>query len=171
MNQTRAIRLPIHVVKELNGVLRVAKNLSLSLDHDATPEEISKAMAKPADDIRRLLKLNEKIGSLDVAISGDNDKSIVDTVADTKVNDPSDILQNNDIKAGLDRWLDELTERQREVLARRFGLRGYDADTLENVGLEVGLTRERVRQIQVEGLAHLREIMEDQGLDSNMVLG
>jgi RNA polymerase nonessential primary-like sigma factor len=171
MNQTRAIRLPIHVVKELNGVLRVAKNLSLSLDHDATPEEISKALAKPADDIRRLLKLNEKIGSLDVAISGDNDKSIVDTVADTKVNDPSDILQNNDIKAGLDRWLDELTERQREVLARRFGLRGYDADTLENVGLEVGLTRERVRQIQVEGLAHLREIMEDQGLDSNMVLG
>jgi RNA polymerase nonessential primary-like sigma factor len=171
MNQTRAIRLPIHVVKELNGVLRVAKNLSLSLDHDATPEEISKAMAKPADDIRRLLKLNEKIGSLDVAISGDNDKSIVDTVADTKVNDPSDILQNNDIKAGLDRWLDQLTERQREVLARRFGLRGYDADTLENVGLEVGLTRERVRQIQVEGLAHLREIMEDQGLDSNMVLG
>ena len=171
MNQTRAIRLPIHVVKELNGVLRVAKNLSLSLDHDATPEEISKAMAKPADDIRRLLKLNEKIGSLDVAISGDNDKSIVDTVADTKVNDPSDILQNNDIKAGLDRWLDELTERQREVLARRFGLRGYDADTLENVGLEVGLTREWVRQIQVEGLAHLREIMEDQGLDSNMVLG
>ena len=168
MNQTRAIRLPIHVVKELNGVLRVAKNLSLSLDHDATPEEISKAMDKPADDIRRLLKLNEKIGSLDVAISGDNDKSIV---ADTKVNDPSDILQNDNIKAGLDRWLDELTERQREVLARRFGLRGYDADTLENVGLEVGLTRERVRQIQVEGLARLREIMEDQGLDSNMVLG
>jgi RNA polymerase nonessential primary-like sigma factor len=171
MNQTRAIRLPIHVVKELNGVLRVAKNLSLSLDHDATPDEISKAMAKPADDIRRLLKLNEKIGSLDVAISGDHDKSIVDTVADTKVNDPSDILQNDDIKSGLDRWLDELTERQRDVLARRFGLRGYDADTLENVGLEVGLSRERVRQIQIEGLARLREIMEDQGLDSNMVLG
>ena len=171
MNQTRAIRLPIHVVKELNSVLRVAKNLSLSLDHDATPDEISKAMAKPADDIRRLLKLNEKIGSLDVTISGDHDKSIVDTVADTKVNDPSDILQNDDIKSGLDRWLDELTVRQREVLARRFGLRGYDADTLENVGLEVGLTRERVRQIQVEGLARLREIMEDQGLDSDMVLG
>jgi RNA polymerase nonessential primary-like sigma factor len=171
MNQTRAIRLPIHVVKELNSVLRVAKNLSLSLDHDATPDEISKAMAKPADDIRRLLKLNEKIGSLDVTISGDHDKWIVDTVADTKVNDPSDILQNDDIKSGLDRWLDELTVRQREVLARRFGLRGYDADTLENVGLEVGLTRERVRQIQVEGLARLREIMEDQGLDSNMVLG
>jgi RNA polymerase nonessential primary-like sigma factor len=171
MNQTRAIRLPIHVVKELNGVLRVAKKLSLSLDHDATPDEISKAMGKPADDIRRLLKLNEKIGSLDVTISGDNDKFIVDTVADTKVNDPSDILQNNDIKSGLDRWLDELTVRQREVLARRFGLRGYDADTLENVGLEVGLTRERVRQIQVEGLARLREIMEGQGLDSDMVLG
>jgi RNA polymerase nonessential primary-like sigma factor len=171
MNQTRAIRLPIHVVKELNGVLRVAKNLSLSLDHDATPDAISKAMDKPVDDIRRLLKLNEKIGSLDVTISGDNDKSIVDTVADTKVNDPSDILQNDDIKSGLDRWLDELTERQRDVLARRFGLRGYDADTLENVGLEVGLTRERVRQIQVEGLARLREIMEGQGLDSDMVLG
>jgi RNA polymerase nonessential primary-like sigma factor len=171
MNQTRAIRLPIHVVKELNGVLRVAKNLSLSLDHDATPDEISKAMDKPADDIRRLLKLNEKIGSLDVTINGDHDRAMVDTVADTKVNDPSDILQSDDIKAGLDRWLDELTERQREVLARRFVLRGYDADTLENVGLEVGLTRERVRQIQVEGLAHLREIMENQGLDSNMVLG
>jgi RNA polymerase nonessential primary-like sigma factor len=158
------------VVKELNSVLRVAKNLSLSLDHDATPEEISKAIDKPVDDIRRLLKLNEKIGSLDVAINGDSDNSIVDTVADTKVNDPSDILQNDDIKSGLDRWLDDLTERQRDVLARRFGLRGHDPDTLENVGLEVGLTRERVRQIQVEGLARLREIMEDQGLDSNMLL-
>ncbi|MDZ4263127.1 MAG: sigma factor-like helix-turn-helix DNA-binding protein, partial [Pseudomonadota bacterium] len=76
------------------------------------------------------------------------------------------LLQDADLTTSLDHWLDELTEKQREVLARRFGLRGYEVSTLEEVGLEIGLTRERVRQIQVEALKRLRDIMEKQGLDS-----
>lgn len=80
--------------------------------------------------------------------------------------DPSDELQANDIHNNLNRWIDELPEKQREVLARRFGLRGYESSTLEDVGREIGLTRERVRQIQVEALKCLREIMEKQGLNA-----
>jgi RNA polymerase nonessential primary-like sigma factor len=80
-------------------------------------------------------------------------------------------LQNNDITGSLSDWLDELTEKQREVVSRRFGLRGYETSTLEEVGREIGLTRERVRQIQVEALKRLREIMEGQGLNSSTIFG
>jgi len=81
------------------------------------------------------------------------------------------VLQNEDLKLGIDRWLDELSEKQREVVARRFGLRGYETSTLEDVGREIGLTRERVRQIQVESLRRLRDIMEKQGLTSTALFG
>ena len=79
--------------------------------------------------------------------------------------------QNNDITGSLSDWLDELTEKQREVVSRRFGLRGYETSTLEEVGREIGLTRERVRQIQVEALKRLREIMESQGLNASTIFG
>jgi len=81
------------------------------------------------------------------------------------------VLQDNDISTSLDQWLDDLTEKQREVIARRFGLRGYETSTLEEVGHEIGLTRERVRQIQVEALKRMREIMEKHGLNASAIFG
>lgn len=114
MNQTRTIRLPIHIVKELNVYLRTARELSHKLDHEPSAE---------------------------------------------------DTTQDNDMKQSIVKWLFELNAKQREVLARRFGLLGYEAATLEDVGREIGLTRERVRQIQVEGLRRLREILQTQGLN------
>ncbi len=166
MNQTRTIRLPIHVVKELNVYLRAARELTQKLDHEPTPEEIAELLDKPVDDVKRMLGLNERVASVDTPLGPDSDKSILDTISDEQDNDPAELLQGEDLNESIDRWLSELSEKQREVVARRFGLRGYETCTLEEVGREIGLTRERVRQIQVEALKRLRGILEKQGLSA-----
>ncbi len=165
MNQTRTIRLPIHVVKELNVYLRAARELAQKLDHEPSAEEIADLLDKPVEDVKRMLGLNERVTSVDVPIGPSSDKVLVDTIADQNVSDPASLLQDSDLSESLDNWLGELTEKQREVIARRFGLRGYEMSTLEEVGREIGLTRERVRQIQVEALKRLRDILEKQGLN------
>ena len=171
MNQTRTIRLPIHVVKELNVYLRAARELTQKLDHEPSAEEIAALLEKPVEDVKRMLKLNERVTSIDTPIGPSSDKSLLDTIADERINDPRVELQNQDIQDNLARWIEELPEKQREVLSRRFGLRGYETSTLEDVGREIGLTRERVRQIQVEALKRLREIMEKQGLNAATLFG
>jgi len=171
MNQTRTIRLPIHVVKELNVYLRAARELAQKLDHEPTAEEIAELLDKPVADVKRMLKLNERVTSVDTPLGPNSDKSILDTIADERIEDPGTELQNNDIQSNLERWIEELPEKQREVLSRRFGLRGYEASTLEDVGREIGLTRERVRQIQVEALKRLREVFEKHGLDAATLFG
>lgn len=171
MNQTRTIRLPIHVVKELNLYLRAARELTQKLDHEPTPEEIAELLDRPVANVERMLKLNERITSLDTAVGPLSDKTLLDTIADDRSNDPSEELQANDIQNNLNRWIEELPDKQREVLSRRFGIRGYETSTLEDVGKEIGLTRERVRQIQVEALKRLREIMEKQGLTATALFG
>lgn len=165
MNQTRTIRLPIHVVKELNVYLRAARELTQKLDHEPSPEEIANLLEKPVDDVKRMLGLNERVTSVDTPIGPSSDKALVDTIPDQHVSDPASLLQDSDLSESIEGWLLELTEKQREVVARRFGLRGYEMSTLEEVGREIGLTRERVRQIQVEALKRLRDILEKQGLD------
>ncbi len=169
MNQTRTIRLPIHVVKELNVYLRAARELTQNLDHDPSPEEIAELVDKPIDEVKRMLGLNERVTSVDTPIGKDADKSLLDTIADEKEIDPAAVLQDDNMRQNIDQWLTELSEKQREVLARRFGLRGYEKATLEEVGSEIGLTRERVRQIQVEALKALRKIMEERGLSSDLI--
>ncbi|GHG65039.1 RNA polymerase sigma factor RpoS [Alishewanella longhuensis] len=165
MNQTRTIRLPIHVVKELNIYLRAARELSQKLDHEPTAEEIAAALDKPVAEVRKMLKLNEKITSVDTPVAGSSEKQLLDVIADEKELGPEMELQDADIRQHLVIWLEELNPKQREVLARRFGLLGYEPSTLEDVGHEIGLTRERVRQIQVEALRRLREIVTHQGLN------
>ena len=171
MNQTRTIRLPIHVVKELNVYLRAARELTQKLDHEPTAEEIAELLEKPVSDVKRMLKLNERVTSVDTPLGPSSDKSILDTIADERVSDPGEELQQSDIQTNLDHWIEELPDKQREVLSRRFGLRGYETSTLEDVGREIGLTRERVRQIQVEALKRLREVMEKQGLNATTIFG
>jgi len=171
MNQTRTIRLPIHVVKELNVYLRAARELTQKLDHEPSPEEIAELLDKPVDDVKRMLGLNERVSSVDTPVSHDSDKSLLDTIADTHLSDPCEMLQDADLKSAIDYWLSQLPAKQREVVARRFGLRGYEMSTLEEVGKEIGLTRERVRQIQVEALKRLRDILEKQGLTGDCLFG
>lgn len=165
MNQTRTIRLPIHVVKELNIYLRTARELSQKLDHEPTAEEIASKLDKPVGDVSKMLRLNERVSSVDTPIGGDGEKALLDIIPDINNSDPEVSTQDNDIKNSLIFWLDELNPKQKEVLARRFGLLGYEPSTLEEVGREISLTRERVRQIQVEGLRRLREILIKQGLN------
>ncbi|MBU3018743.1 RNA polymerase sigma factor RpoS [Paraglaciecola agarilytica] len=164
MNQTRTIRLPIHVVKELNVYLRTSRELAQKLDHEPTAEEIAEAVQRPVADVTKMLRLNERITSVDTPIGSDNDNVLLDIIADDNGHDPEEDLQDKNVKLSIVGWLEDLNPKQREVLARRFGLLGYEPSTLEDVGVEIGLTRERVRQIQVEALRRLKDMLGHKGL-------
>jgi RNA polymerase nonessential primary-like sigma factor len=166
MNQTRTIRLPIHEVKELNGYLRTARQLAQQLDHEPNAEEIAEVSNKSVDDVKRMLGFNERVTSVDIPIGRDSDKSVIDSVPDENNPDPSELLMDEDVLANLDAWVEQLSDKQREVIERRFGLHGYKVSTLEEVGTEIGVTRERVRQIQMDALKRLREILESEGFSS-----
>ena len=145
MNQTRTIRLPIHVVKELNVYLRAARELTQKLDHEPSAEEIADLLDKPASEVKRLLGLNERVTSMDTPVGQDSDRTIVDTVADARVCDPSQLLQDSDIKESIADWLDELSEKQRGSVppVRPAGLREQHP----------GRGRSRNRPYQREGAA------------------
>jgi len=170
MNQTRTIRLPIHVVKEINTYLRAARSLAQQLDHEPTAEEIAERLDKPLEEVKRMFGLNERVASVDEPMGKDADKSLLDSIPDENIIDPAEILQDDDVKHHIDEWLEQLNEKQREVVERRFGLNGYDIATLEEVGNEIGVTRERVRQIQIEALRRLREILENEGYSEDALL-
>lgn len=164
MNQSRTVRLPIHIIKELNIYLRAAKKLSTELNHKATPEEIAEMIDKPVEEIRDILSLAPDTISIDTPIMLDSQKTLVDVIADDHNVNPSDLAQRDDLEVHMTQWLTELNEREREVIIRRFGLQGHEHGTLEEVGEAIGLTRERVRQLQLEGLKKLRHIVEAQGI-------
>ncbi|WED44640.1 RNA polymerase sigma factor RpoS [Legionella cardiaca] len=164
MNQTRTIRLPIHVVKELNVYLRAARQLTQKLDHEPSAEEIADMVDKPLEDVEKLLGLNDKVASVDTPIGYDENKSLLDTIADENSMNPAELLTDENLRTHIESLLDKLTENQQQVIARRFGLRGFEKATLEDVGKEINLTRERVRQIQVEALKTLRGLLERVGL-------
>ncbi|MEN8777517.1 MAG: RNA polymerase sigma factor RpoS [Glaciecola sp.] len=170
MNQTRTVRLPIHVVKELNIYLRTARNLAQELDHEPTAEEIADKLDVPTEDVNKMLRLNERIKSVDSYLSHESDgNSLLDILPDSNHSGPEEKNQEDDIKNNIVMWLQELNPKQREVLSRRFGLMGFEPDTLENVGAEIGLTRERVRQIQVEALRRLKDMLGLQGLSLEVI--
>jgi RNA polymerase nonessential primary-like sigma factor len=168
MNQTRTIRLPVHVVKELNQCVRATRQLSQTLDHVPTAQDIADKLDKTPEQVLKLLRFNERVGSVDVLI-GDDARSLVDTIADEHISNPEELSGDDDIAATLDRLVAELTPKQQEIICRRFGLRNYDVSTLEEVGKAVGLTRERVRQIQIEILAQLQSTMKKLGIQSDML--
>ena len=170
MNQTRTIRLPVHVVKELNQCVRATRQLSQSLDHIPTAQDIAEKLDKTPEQVLKLLRFNERVGSVDILI-GDDTKTLVDTIADAHVSDPEALSGDDDMASTLDNLVGELTPKQQEIICRRFGLRNYDVSTLEEVGKAVGLTRERVRQIQIEILAQLQSTMKKLGIESGMLFG
>ena len=163
MNQTRTIRLPIHVIKEINVYLRAARELSQTLDREPSPEDVGRHLDRPIEDVKRMLGLNERIASADVPVERDSDRTVLDTIPDECNPDPAELLQDDDVQRHIGDWLAQLNEKQREVVERRFGLGGREIGTLEEVGSEIGVTRERVRQIQIEALRRLRLILEREG--------
>ncbi|MGR8941184.1 MAG: RNA polymerase sigma factor RpoS [Gammaproteobacteria bacterium] len=163
MNQTRTIRLPIHIVKEMNTYLKAQRYLQQSLDHEPTAEDIARHMDKPVDKVEKMLKLNERVTSVDVPCSKDVDKPLVETISDDETLSAADQIQEDGIRQSISGWVFQLPEKQREVICRRYGLCGYEAETLEQVAQELSVTRERVRQIQMDGLKRLKEILHLNG--------
>tara|TARA_R110001583_G_scaffold72129_1_gene202328 strand:+ start:8702 stop:9649 length:948 start_codon:yes stop_codon:yes gene_type:complete len=166
MNQARTIRLPVHVIKELNSCLKAERQLAQSLTHDPSVEEIAEWADKPAAKVKAVMGFKQSTTSIDLLVGAEKNTTLQEFLTDPQTVNPEDWIQKTNLIGRLDDWLTQLPSKHQEVLQRRFGLGGYDMGTLEEVGKEVGLTRERVRQIQVEGLKLLREIMEDNGLSS-----
>ncbi len=169
MNQTRTVRLPIHIVKQINSYVRASRSLAQRLDHEPSMEEVARVLQKSASEVEHMMSLYEREVSIDSA--GARDRTLLDTLPDETWSDPSDILQDAEVSAHIDEWLLELSEKQREVVEFRFGLHGHDAATLEEVGDRIGVTRERVRQIQVEALQRLRFVMERAGASADILFG
>lgn len=170
MSQNRTIRLPVHMVKRLNSCLKAGRELAKVLDHEPTPEEIAVKMNKPVAEVEKLLALNERVISIDTPISDEINKPLLDSIGNN-ILDPAQIALSNNLKANISRWLSKLSTMQRAVVERRFGLNDYDPSTLEQTGNDIGLTRERVRQLQSEALKSLREIIESRGEDFNTLVG
>ena len=170
MNQSRTIRLPVHVVKEINLVLRAIRHLETAASRETSVERIAALIDRPAADVRRILQLNEHIASLDAPLEIDPSHSIGETIADESAVNPETLLQSAEMGSLLDDWLHQLTPRQREVLERRYGLNGAEVATLDVLAGELDLTRERVRQIQVEALDRLRKIIKRGGIVRDSLL-
>lgn len=169
MNQTRTIRLPIHVVKEMNIYLKAYRQLASQLHHDPSAEDIAKHLSKPIKTVEKMLKLNERVTSIDAPLKKDSEKSLVECLSEEDKPSLPDILQNEALTASITEWLDQLADKQREVVSRRYGLRGFEQSTLEEVAVVMGVTRERVRQIQMEALRRLREILEAEGYTADAI--
>ena len=163
MNQTRTIRLPIHVVKEMNIYIKAERRLQQSLDREPTVEDIAALTERPIEDVMKLMGLRDRVTSVDVAIGKDGERPLLDIIPDENNVDPSMVLQDESVNSNINDWLAKLESKQREVLVRRFGLHGHEKSTLEEVGHELGVTRERVRQIQMDALKRLRRILEGSG--------
>ena len=166
MNQTRTIRLPIHVVRELNTYLTAAREFLKKENHEASYQQIANAVQRPVEDVKNMMELNEHMVSLDAVIGTENGvgRPLMDAIADKNKTDPAELFEDETMNAYLEICIHELNEKQYEVICRRFGLGGYERETLEEVGRAIGLTRERVRQIQMAGLKSLREIMRRKGI-------
>ena len=175
MNQSRTVRLPIYVIKELNIVLRAMRRLDRERGaDDETPgamlEGVARLLDRPVAEIRQLLLLNERSASLDSPLDIDPDLSMSDSIADEATEDPVAHLAQHEAELLVADWVAQLTERQRLVVERRYGLAGNDATTLEVIAGDLGLTRERVRQIQMEALSKLRKRIARDGLTPDALL-
>lgn len=170
MNQSRTIRLPVHVVKEINGVLRAIRHLEANHAQEYGVEEIAALTEKPVEDVRRLLALNEHTASLDAPLDVDPNHTVSDAIADENSADPVGLLQSSELSGLVNHWVMELSDRQRQVIERRYGLNGMEVATLESIAADLSLTRERVRQIQVEALGQLRRIIRRRGVSRESLI-
>ncbi|MDQ8022164.1 MAG: RNA polymerase sigma factor RpoS [Moraxellaceae bacterium] len=170
MNQSRTIRLPVHVVKELNQVLRAQRQLEAAQGVSASLEEIAQKLNRPLEDVRAVLALNEHTASLDAPLDIDPNLSIGESLADEQSETPDASIQNTEVESLIREWTNQLTDKQRLVIQYRYGLDDVEVLTLEDLAAQLGLTRERVRQIQLEALAQLRRILKRRGVSRDVLL-
>ena len=170
MNQSRTIRLPVHVIKELNLVLRAKRHLEAHADREPSVDDIAHLLGKPAEEVRGLLAHNEHMASLDAPLDIDPMLSVGESISDEQTVNPEAGLQAQEIASLVKQWLEQLSDKQRSVIERRFGLNSQEVCTLEELAGQLGLTRERVRQIQLEALGQLRRILRRRGLSKDALL-
>ncbi len=170
MNQSRTIRLPVHVVKELNMVLRAMRQLETSSSRENGIEEIAVLLDKPVETVRQVLALNEHVASLDAPLDIDPSLSIGESLADEQAETPEMQIQGAEIEHLVGEWIGLLNDKQRQVIQMRYGLDGNEVATLEELAARLDLTRERVRQIQIEALAQLRRILKRRGVTKDALL-
>lgn len=171
MNQGRTVRLPVHVVKEINALNRTAYKLSQELQCEATSKDIAHSMDRDVDEVMRHLNYGEHITSIDTPLRSDPAHSLLEMIPDENNHDPAGLLQGELVHDRVDAWLSRLDKKQCEVIKRRFGLHGYEPHTLEAIGEILGVTRERVRRIQIEALRRLRRMIQAEGCSSDTMLG
>ena len=170
MNQSRTIRLPVHVIKELNLVLRAKRHLETYGEREAGADDIGHLLGKSAEDVRRVLARNEHMASLDAPLEIDPLLSIGESISDDQSAGPDAGLQAQEVESLVRHWLGQLNAKQRTVIERRFGLNNQELCTLEELAELLGLTRERVRQIQLEALGQLRRILRRRGMSKDALL-
>jgi RNA polymerase nonessential primary-like sigma factor len=170
MNQSRTIRLPVHVVKELNSVLRAMRHLEASSARETGLEEIAQLLDKPVDEVRQVLALNEHVASLDAPLEIDPSLSIGESLADDAAETPEMQIHTAEVEHLVTEWIGMLSDKQRRVIESRYGLNGCEVATLEELAERLSLTRERVRQIQIEALAQLRRILKRHGVSKDVLL-
>lgn len=172
MNHSRTIRLPVHVVKELNLVLRALRTLELTpeIERRSDASRVARLIDKPVEEVRQLLAYNERTASLDAPLDVDPDLSVADAVADDGSQAPDDQLEHREIEDIVAEWVARLSDKQRQVIERRYGLNGNEMATLEILANELGVTRERIRQIQLEALNQLRRHLMRAGISRDAVL-
>lgn len=165
MNQSRTIRLPVHVIKEMNIYIRAATAIAKNLDREATNEEIAELVDRPVGDIKSMLELQKDTISYDVCVSKDSDRPLLDSLSDGEYEDPLHKLCDGELGTKMAEWLADLEAREREVLIYRYGLDGEEKRTLEEIGGMLGLTREGVRQIQLSALRKIRKLLKNKGIN------
>jgi RNA polymerase nonessential primary-like sigma factor len=170
MNQSRTIRLPVHVIKELNIFLRAQRHLESHGMPEAGPEDVAALTGRPVEDVRKVLQLNDRMASLDAPLDIDPSLSIGEAIADDNSEMPEEMLQAFEIEQYVQEWLGELTDKHRWVIERRFGLNDCEIATLEELAEHLDVTRERVRQIQLEGLQSLRRVLRRKGIAKDGLL-
>ncbi len=170
MNQSRTIRLPVHVVKELKQVLRCQRQLEAARNGDTTVEDVARQLERPVADVRAILALNEHTASLDAPLDIDPTLSIGESLADDEAETPDLQIHDLEVETLVRDWIGQLSEKQRLVIRHRYGIDECEVQTLEELADSLELTRERVRQIQLEALGQLRRIIKRRGVSKDVLL-
>ena len=170
MNQNRLVRLPVHVVQGLQRYRKCITSLSKTLNRDPKTQEIAQAMNLGVEEVEHLSTLDKGQLSIDAHLSDEGEGSVfADLMVDENNIDPAKQMQSEAMICMVDAWLSKLDALQSEIISRRFGLRGYEKDTLEAISQVMQINREKVRQVQNTGLRKLREILCEQGFLQDMV--
>ncbi|CDG84088.1 RNA polymerase sigma factor RpoS [Janthinobacterium agaricidamnosum NBRC 102515 = DSM 9628] len=172
MNQARTVRLPVHMVRELNQILRGKYHLEAQHHNgkDATAEDIAELVGRPVEEVQDILALSEHATSLDAPLDNDPQSSLMDMLPGDSNEAPDTRAEQHEMTLLVRDWLTKLPEKQRLVIMRRFGLDNDDPATLETLAEEMGVTRERVRQIQQEALVKLKRAMAARGVVRDSLL-